>query len=358
MRKPALPELCKKAYKQGRRLVAPLVGFPGVEMTGTTIKLAQQNYGEHYKAVKTLATTFKPDLALPLMDLSVEANAVGRYTVFPENDSATVPKAKFHPDMLDGLTDIHVSFDSRLISYVETMKLMSLGLPKDIVKGAYVAGPYTLAALIMGADDAALATVTEPALLERLCEFATAKIQEYTRQLIAAGAELICILEPTSVMLGAKHFERFSAQYVRHITRSCRYSGVNTVYHVCGNTMHLTEIMAQAGVSGISLDSADVGIDLPEAARRAGEDVVVIGNINPTGAILRGTPEQVRGEVDALLEAMEPYPNFLLSTGCDLPQETPLDNIHAFMEAGRAWHIGQGKTKPSAHKSRKQTCLL
>jgi uroporphyrinogen decarboxylase len=48
-----------------------------------------------------------------------------------------------------------------------------------------------------------------------------------------------------------------------------------------------------------------------------------------------GTPEDVRREVERLRKEMEPYPNFILSTGCDLPQETPRENIQAFMDAGR-----------------------
>ena len=31
---------------------------------------------------------------------------------------------------------------------------------------------------------------------------------------------------------------------------------------------------------------------------------------------------------------MAPYPNFILSTACDLPAETPLENIHALMAQG------------------------
>jgi len=66
-------EMAPKAQNEGRRLVAPLVGFPGLNMTGCTVKLAQQNYGEHYKVVKLLAQTFQPDVIFPLVDLSVEA---------------------------------------------------------------------------------------------------------------------------------------------------------------------------------------------------------------------------------------------------------------------------------------------
>ena len=325
------------ARNQGQCLVAPLIGFPGINMTDCTIKLAQQNYGEHFKVMKAIAESFKPDMIFPLMDLSVEANALGRYTVFPKTDSATVVRDKFSIDELTSKKNINVSFDTRLLGYVETLKLMSIGLPESIVKGAYVTGPYSLAALIMGADDAAMATVLRSDDLHELCQFTTEKIQRYIRLLIAAGAQAICILEPSAVMLGPDHFRLFSANYVRHIVDSCKYTGVATIYHTCGNTMHLVGKMAEAGIDAISLDSPDAGVDLPAVAKTLSSDVVIMGNINPTGAILNGSPKDVEAEVNDLLKRMAPYPNFVLSTGCDLPQETPLENIHAFMQAGRRY---------------------
>lgn len=325
------------ARSQGRRLVVPLVGFPGINMTNCTIKLAQQNYGEHFKVMKAIAETFKPDVIFPLMDLAVEANALGRYTIFPKTDSATVVKDKFSIDELTREKDINISFDTRLLGYVETLKLMSIGLPESIVKGAYVTGPYSLAALMMGADDAAMATVLRPDDLHELCQFTTEKIQRYIRLLIAAGAQAICILEPSAVMLGPDHFCAFSTNYVRHIVDSCKYTGVATIYHTCGNTMHLVGKMVEAGINAISLDSPDAGVDLPAVARRLSSEVVIMGNINPTGAMLNGSPKDVEAEVNDLLKRMAFHPNFVLSTGCDLPQETPLENIHAFMQAGRRY---------------------
>lgn len=269
------------------------------------------------------------------MNLAVEANALGRYTVFPKGESATVVKDLFSEDDLEACRQINISFDTRLLGYVETLKLMSIGMPRPALRGAYVTGPYSLAALLIGAEDAAMATVMQPDLLEAICEFATAKIQEYVRLLIAADAQIICILEPSAVMLGPAQFQEFSAQYIRHINNSCRYTGVATVYHTCGNTMHLLEKMAESGVDAVSLDSPAAGVDMPAAAEKLPEEVLVMGNINPTGNMLSGKPADVEAEVRALLKAMDKYPNFILSTGCDLPQETPLENIHAFMRAGR-----------------------
>ncbi len=328
-----------EAYRKGHRLVAPLMGFPGITITGGSIKLAQQNYGEHYRAIKALVGRFRPDMIFPLMDLSVEANALGRYTMFPKHDSATVPKDAFEEGELDRLADVNIAFDMRLLGYVQVLKLMSIGLPTDVVRGAYVAGPYSLAALIIGADNAALATLLEPAMLHRLCTFTTDHILQYIRLLISAGAQTICLLESSAVMLGPDQFEEFSARYVRKIAKSSRYNGANTIYHTCGNTMHLVGHMAGAGVNGISLDAASAGVDLSKAAALTPADVAIIGNICPTGALLTGTPADVEREVVVLLDAMRQYPNFILSTGCDLPQETPLENIEAFMRAGRSYRV-------------------
>lgn len=328
-----------QAYGEGRRLVAPLLGFPGLSITNCTIKLAQQNYGEHFKTLTAIAATFEPDVLFPLMDIAVEANALGRYTIFPQDEPTAVMHSGFSLDELPRLVEVDLACDTRIMGYVETMRLMSIGLPKEILKGAYVIGPYTLAGLMMGAEEAALATVLQPDVLDVLCRFATEKVRQYSRLLIAAGAQAVCILEPGAVVLGPQEFARFSASHVRRLAEMCRDASVAAIYHVCGNTMHLIERMVESGVDGLSLDSAHAGVDLEAAAQRVPPDVIVMGNISPTGCMLVGTPRDVETEVTELLKRMARYPNFVLSTGCDLPKETPQANIRVFMRAGRQYRL-------------------
>jgi uroporphyrinogen decarboxylase len=328
-----LAVLVEQAYDEGRRLVAPLLGLPGVRLSETNIKLAQQNASEHFKVVKEIVDTFSPDIALPLMDLSIEANALARYTIVPVNDTAVVPKTDFHFDDIARLRKIDLSYDARINSYVDTLKLMKIGLPEHVVRGAYAIGPYSLAAMLMGAEDAAMATILKPEQLHELCGLAIEVIQEYVGMLIRAKADPIIILEPTGVMLGPEAFEEFSGRYVRHLVES--YREVSIIYHICGSSMHLIRQLADSGVAGISLDSSDRGIDMAAVARQAPAELLLIGNISTTTTLYSGTPAEVKGEVRALLERMTPYPNFILSTACDIPQEAPLENIHAFMETAR-----------------------
>lgn len=347
MRETNLESLTLETYKNGKRLVAPLMGYPGVRLIKSTIKLSLQNYDIHYNALKSLSNTFQPDMIFPLMQLTTEANALGMETVFPVDDVPQVKEGSFNLDGLDDqlerLNKINILCDSRIMCSTEAVKRMVQGLPEQIIKGAYVIGPYSLAAMMLGAEDALMASLTRPDDLEALCKFTTEKIKEYAIQLIKAGAQVICILEPTAMMLYPEQFHQFSASYVGNIAKSCKEnSGVNTIYHICGNTMAIVRGMMESGVDAISFDSKEAGVDLRkvlEIVQNVGRNIVIIGNISPTETMLYGKSDEVRREVNDLLDTTKSYPFFALSTGCELPPETPKENIAAFMNAGREYEV-------------------
>lgn len=332
----SLLDLTNQAYAKNRRLVVPLLGFPGVRMCHTTVKMAQQNVQTHLRVLEAIYHEFKPDAVFPLMDLSVEANALGRYVDFPVNDSATVHPRSFDFNELDQLAQVDLSGDSRVWAYGETVRKMRQQLPRYVLMGAYVTGPYTLAALINGAENTALATLTQPDDLHRLCEIATNKIRTYLNHLIRAGADVICVLEPTAVMLGPNEFESFSARYIRELMNECHDRNKPVILHICGDTRHLITPMNTLGMDGLSLDSPAHGIDLPAIINQVDPATVLMGNVDPVREIMQGTPASIQKAVTDLMKTLAERPNFILSTGCDIPLEAPLENIHAFMQTGRA----------------------
>ena len=320
------------AAEQGRRVIAPLMGFPGVRMQGTTVKLAQQNFREHYKAINTLYERYLPDIIFPLMDLSVEANALGFYTLFPVNDTPTVCKSEVALELIEKLQGVDIAADTRAMGYIETIRLLSMGTRGQHAICGYVSGPFTLAALMIGAENAAMEALVDQEHLHALCGFTEGVIAKYARHMVAAGADCICILEPSAVILGPDQFREFAARYSKQVIDECRVTGISTVYHTCGNTMHLIDEMVNTGVSAISLDAKEAGVDIKAVISRVSSSTVVMGNVSPTQVLLRGTPADVRREVIELLDEVSGHSNFVLSTGCDLPAETPDANIEAFFK--------------------------
>jgi len=76
-------------------------------------------------------------------------------------------------------------------------------------------------------------------------------------------------------------------------------------------------------------------VDFPTAAGRIDPEVILIGNIDPVGVMVQQSPQEVARAARELLDSMARHSNFILSTGCDLPYETPYENIDAFMSEGR-----------------------
>jgi uroporphyrinogen decarboxylase len=329
-----LPRLTRDAALQGRRLVAPFLGFPGAAQTGLTPRIAQQNHAAHFRVVKGLAQAYRPDIIFPLMDRSVEANALGR-TAAGAEDGWPAPDEPFSLGDLPRLEAVDLRCDSRILAHVETVKLMRLGLPDEAIKGAFVSAPFDLAAQLMGVDQAVEAVSAAPEKLEPLCAFAMEVCQTYMEMLIAAGAGAVCILEPHGSRLDASAFARYSAPYVRRLAEICQDQGVAPILHVCGDSGHLVGDMARTGVQALSLDSERHGVRLPEVAGRLPEDMALIGNVDPVAVLHDAGPEQVFAEVTRLITAMAHVPCFILGTACALPPGTPAHNIRAFMEAGR-----------------------
>lgn len=88
--------------------------------------------------------------------------------------------------------------------------------------------------------------------------------------------------------------------------------------------------MSVLPLDGLSLDHP---VDLSVALEAVPEDMLVIGNVDPVGVMMEGGPSEVTEVAGSLLEKFGGERNFVLGTGCDLPIETPLENIDALFAA-------------------------
>ncbi len=317
-----------KSSKQ--KLVAPLLGYPGARLTHSSLKQNEFNPALHAATMSRIVERFAPDAAFFMMDLSLEAGALGLPVRYPLFESPTVEE---HPvkqaEDLDRLRVVDPLEDARVRGYIKVMELMTQSV--SIPRAAYVAGPFTLAGLLMGASDIAMGTITDPSLVHQVVQFCTDVCIRYSRALTEAGADIIVILEPTATFLSPQAFAEFCGAYVREVIASPGAAD-NAVLHICGDTSHILREMCATGACALSLDSP---VNFPAAGNRVDREVILIGNIDPVGIMVQRSPQEVACAVRELLDSMARYDNFILSTGCDLPYETPDANIDAFMSEGR-----------------------
>ena len=340
--------------ESGRRhFVVPLLGYPGLQLTKTTILRALTDENAHFETVCALVEKFKPDAIFYIMDLTVEAEALGAKINFSMNQSPSVGGQVISSEQdLKNLSIPDPGKAGRMPLFLKVMERMKKTLP--LPKAAYVIGPLTLAGEIAGVKNLMKTLIRSADFAHKILEFTTRVSKTYAQALVESGADIICMLEPTAVLVSPKHFAQCSKPYVEEIAQSLR---AITILHICGNTTPLIPEMIKTRVHGISIDS---GVDLVGVLSQLKNGMAVIGNIDPMKTMVFDSPEGIREKVLALrrrasaqekifstpchrefsgagLAEKSFHSNFILSSGCDLPPEVPLENVAAFMAAGREW---------------------
>ncbi|MFN3699240.1 MAG: uroporphyrinogen decarboxylase family protein [Dictyoglomus sp.] len=316
--------------EEKKRLIIPLLGAPGVKLTKTTLKDNLTNSDIQFKTLAKILERFQPDGIFPFMDLTIEAEVLGLKIEFPENEN---PSVREHPvkdrEILKEVKKRWKGITGRMKVFVEVAEKMSNNF--DVIKGGYVIGPFTLAGELVGVNDLGIYVIEEEDFVREVLDFTVDVVKEYAKALFEAGVDVIAILEPTAVILSPQLFRKFSLAYFTYLVDELKRP---LIYHICGNTNHLIEDMGKSGAYGLSLDSA---VDLKWVSEKIPSHVYIIGNLDPVRVFLQGNVDLVEKETLNLLKKMEDVNNFILSSGCDIPIGTPLENIDAFMRIARKY---------------------
>ena len=93
----------------------------------------------------------------------------------------------------------------------------------------------------------------------------------------------------------------------------------------------------ETGAAGLHFGNR---IDMPATLEECPDDVLIMGNLDPVSLFKMAGPETMKEATLQLLEATRAYPNFVLSSGCDIPPHTSSINIDAFYTALEEFNNG------------------
>lgn len=307
----------------------PVMTHPGIEITGDSVLKAVSDGEAHHKAIKALADKYPTAAATVIMDLTVEAEAFGAEIAFTENE---VPAVVGH--MLDTPADIDAlkvpSLKAgRVPQYLKANLLAARSITDRPVLAGCI-GPFSLAGRLYDMSEIMMLIYQDPEAAHKLLAKCTDFILRYCMALKETGANGVVMAEPAAGLMSDDDCKTFSSDYVKEIVDKVQDDYFTVVLHNCGNTGHCTKAMVATGSGayhfGNKCDMSEVIRDVPPTA-------LAMGNLDPVSVFKDATPGEMRAETLSLLEKMADYPNFVLSSGCDTPPHTPMENIDAFFEA-------------------------
>ena len=69
-------------------------------------------------------------------------------------------------------------------------------------------------------------------------------------------------------------------------------------------------------------------VSIKEAREILGPDICITGNFDPVAVLLEGTPDDIKRYINE--EEKEGGDKYMVCPGCEVPPDTPLENMLAF----------------------------
>jgi uroporphyrinogen decarboxylase len=313
---------------------APWVPFAGVHAGLLKGYSATEVLSDVDKLVASLLEVnklYRPDGQPVVFDLQVEAEALGCSLLWADK---APPSVSTHP--LAGAPEIPSRIpgkgEARFPLVLEAMRRMKSAVGATTALYGLVTGPFTLAAHLRGMD-LFMDMILDPDYAHRLLAYCFEVERAVADYYVEAGMDVIAAVDPMVSQISPEHFNEFLAGPYRELFSSIRASQALSAFFVCGNAFQNLELMCLTGPDCVSVDE---NIDLAEAKKIAERHGVCLGgNIQLTVVMLFGSQADNMKAVVDIVDSCGGKGDLVVSPGCDMPYDTPIENAIAAGQAVR-----------------------
>ena len=277
-------------------------------------------------------------------------------------------KTRFSPGELPAVTDIPVKSlediaklrvpdpytDGRMYVYIEAIGLLAEQFKGNVPIRAPGTGAFTLAGHLMTPVEWITAICEAEADEDLDAQRRLLDLMEITYQChyrfveacVKAGATLVqsgdslASLDMISPSIYEKYAYPYEKRFFTEIAKLKKDYQFATILHICGNNTKIAPLLAD---TGCDILECDYKIDLREYREKIGDKVCLLGNLNPAGALMSGTPEKVRAEAETAIERAG-NARLLLGSGCEVAQQAPVENLRAMVAYGHSVPLPEKRT--------------
>ena len=313
----------------------PILSFPSVQLMHISVQQLVSSSDPQAAAMKTVADRVSAAASVSMMDLSVEAECFGAQIAFSSDEVPTVTGALISsqeeaealtiPKVGSGRTGVYINAVAKAARQITD---------RPVFAGAI--GPFSLAGRLLGVTDAMIYCYDEPEMVHTVLEKATAFAIAYCNAFKEAGANGVVIAEPLGGLLSPAMALEYSHAYVSQVIQAVQTDTFAVIYHNCGNNVALMrDDIYRLGAMGYHFGDA---VSMTDMLPGAPADALVMGNVSPAFQFRGGTPDSIRSATLDIMEKCCTFPNFVISSGCDIPPLSPWENIEAFFAAAEAFY--------------------
>ncbi|MDD2216302.1 MAG: uroporphyrinogen decarboxylase family protein [Eubacteriales bacterium] len=326
-------DLVLKALRHQEVEDVPWVPFAGVHAGKLKSYTAEEVLRDGDKLVESLLEVNKiymPDGMPILFDLQVEAEILGCELLWAQENP---PSVRSHPlaeeKSIPCRCSIPTKESGRIPIILDAMRRTKKAIGDQTALYGLICGPFTLASHLRGTN-IFMDMVQDAQYVKELVEFCSEVCIKISEYYIEAGMDVIAVVDPLVSQVSPKHIEAMLSDGFSAVFDYIRSKNVLSCFFVCGNATRQIEAMCKTNPDGVSVDENVNLLKAKEVTDRY--DITLGGNIPLTTTMLLGTQQDNMKAVIDILDNIS-HNNLIISPGCDMPYNTPIENTVAVAQA-------------------------
>lgn len=305
----------------------PFVGVHGGYLIGVDAEEYLKSSKHMITGLNKAIELYKPDGIPVSFDLQLEAEILGcKLKWAKENPPAVISHPLVEGTLLSSLK-IPEAHEGRIPLVLETTRALRASHPEIALYGL-ITGPFTLALHLLGTD-IFMKLFDDPEYVIEVMNFCTEVAVKYSEMLIDAGCDVIAVVDPMTSQIDPLSFETFVTPFASRIFDFVREKQKLSSFFVCGHAQQNIEAMCDCRPDNISIDE-NIPLEFVKEIALA-KNISFGGNMKLTVVLLMGDADDAKQDALACMDSGGNL-GFILAPGCDLPMQTPVENIQAVSE--------------------------
>jgi len=190
------------------------------------------------------------------------------------------------------------------------VKRMKDAVGNDGIVGVWAPhGPFNNASLLIDHDVLYSLYLEDYEYYEKLMNFASDRILEYTTAMDETGADVLCVGgNVAGGFVGKKYYDKYILPFEKKYISFCQKNGTPAMYHNCGKIMDLVESYKELGVKIVEpFSPPPIGdTDILKAKQIVNGDYVMLAGIDQVNVLQKGTIDDVKRATATLTDIMKP----------------------------------------------------
>ena len=254
-----------------------------------------------------------------------ETSAFGASVEFSGNNNPVCEPIVNDIDDLDLLKNPDVYKAGRTSDRIKAAEYYKKLLGDDIPVIGWIEGPIAEAADLAGVNNILINILMDPDFVRRLMDICVITAKDFARAQIEAGCLVVGIGDAICSQIDPETYSSYVLPLQQEIIDFIHELGAFTKLHICGDITHHLPYVALTRTDILDLDWM---VDFNTARKSCKNEMILCGNLDPVSCIQNMTPENVSIHASRLV-ADQKNTRFILSGGCEITRDTPLENILA-----------------------------